>query len=113
MKKILSTAILAGMLVLPVLALAQEESTEVAPTVVTSASELVDLIERVGNWIFAFLLAVAAIFLLYAGFKWATAGGNPEEVNKARLMLINALIGVAVALLARGMVMVIRGVIGG
>lgn len=118
MKKILPILVLAGfsaVLLAPLVAWADTtpESPETAPTVVESAHELISLIERIGNWVFALLIAVAAVFLIYAGFKWVTAGGNPEEVNKARLMLINALIGVAIALLARGMVQVIRSVIGG
>lgn len=113
MKKTLSIIALASFLVLPVIVLAQESSPETAPTVVTSGEELIDLVERIGNWIFALLLAVAAILLLYAGFKWIMAGGNPEEVNKARLMLVNALIGVAIALVAKGLVTVIRSILEG
>ncbi len=113
MKKILSTAVLASMLVLPAVGLAQEISPETAPTVITTAVGFISFIERIGNWIFAFLLVIAGLFLIYAGFLWVTAGGNPENVTKARQMLINALIGVAIALLAKGLVFVVRGIIGG
>ena len=115
MKKVLASAILAASLVLPLAGLAQvtpELPPESAPTVITTAGGLIDLIERIGNWVFAFLLAVAGVFLIYAGFLWVTAGGSPENVTKARTMLINALIGVAIALLARGAIAVVRGVIG-
>lgn len=112
-KRILSAVALVGLLVLPVIGLAQEEAPESAPPVVASGAELIELIERIGNWVFSFLLAVAGILLIVAGFFWVTAGGDPGNVIKARTMLINALIGVAIALLARGMVAVIRGIIGG
>ena len=113
MKKVLTTLALAGILALPAVGLAQEIPPETAPTVITTATGMIDLIERIGNWVFAFLLVVAGIFLIYAGFLWVTAGGNPENVTKARTMLINALIGIAIALLARGLVLVVRGIIGG
>ena len=112
---VLASAVLASFLILPLIGFAQvtpEVPPESAPTVITTAGGLIDLIERIGNWVFAFLLAVAGVFLIYAGFLWVTAGGSPENVTKARTMLTNAIIGVAVALLARGLIMVIRGVIG-
>lgn len=32
-------------------------------------------------------------FILYSGFMWMTAGGNAEQVEKAKAMLRNAVIG--------------------
>jgi len=49
-----------------------------APTLITSGQGLIDLITRVGNWLFSILLGVAAVMLILAGFFWVTAGGNPE-----------------------------------
>ena len=83
-----------------------------APVIVSSGSDLIGLINTIGNWIFAVLLAVAALFLIIAGFMFVTAAGNPETVTKARGMLINALIGVAVALGARGLVAVVSSILG-
>jgi hypothetical protein len=77
----------------------------------STPEELIALIEDIGNWIFTALLVIAAIFLVIAGFRFIFAGGNEENVRKARQMLINALIGVAVALAAKGLVAVIRGLI--
>lgn len=90
-----------------------EEPPGEAPELVSSGAALISLIEKIGNWVFSFLVAIAAIFLIVAGFFWVTAGGNPENVNKARTMLINALIGVVIALLARGLIAVVRTVLGG
>lgn len=112
-KKILSALILSGLMALPMIALAiPPEPSEGAPTVATTGTELIALITRLGNWAFAILMAVAGVFLIYAGFLWVTAGGNPEGATKARTMLINALIGVVVALLARGLVQVLKSIIG-
>ena len=108
MKKTISIIFLSGILLFPVAILAQHE----APELVSTAEDLIQLIENIGNWIFTALLAMAVIFLIVAGFFFITSGGNPEGVTKARQMLINALIGVAVALLAKGLVSVIGSLLG-
>ena len=36
---------------------------------------------------------VILLFILYAGFLWVTAGGNTEQVDKAKGILKNAVIG--------------------
>ena len=84
---------------------------EPAPTAFASETELIDKIETIGNWVFTILLTIAGIFVIIAGFMWVTAAGNPEGITKARTMLINSIIGVAVGLLAKGMVEIIRTIL--
>ena len=96
-----------SLVAVPVLVLALEE----APTIFGTGQELIDFITTMGNWIFTILLAVAVIMLIYAGFLFVTSSGDVEHVLKARQMLINALIGVAVALAAKGLVEVIRNIL--
>ncbi len=43
---------------------------------------------------------VAVGFVIYAGIKYITSQGSPDETSKAQSTLVNALIGLAVALLA-------------
>jgi len=43
---------------------------------------------------------------------WVTAGGNIENTAKARQMLINALIGVAIGLGAKGLIAVVKSLLG-
>jgi hypothetical protein len=49
-----------------------------------------------------FLIAgiLAVLFLLYSGVQYITAGGDPEKVKKARLGIVNAVIGVVVIMAA-------------
>lgn len=110
MKKIITILTLASLLVVPVLAFAAEQS-EIPAAPFEDISDLMGIIENIGNWIFTGLLILAAIFLVVAGYYFVTAGGNPENVNKARQMLINALIGVAVGLAARGLIAVVQNII--
>lgn len=47
---------------------------------------------------------VATGFLVYSGFLFLTAQGNPDSAKKARSAAINALIGIAIAILATSVV---------
>ena len=40
------------------------------------------------------------IIILYAGFQWMTAGGNEDKIAKAKKLLTNGVIGVAIVLLS-------------
>ena len=112
MKKIITILALASLLVAPVIGLAAEQ-VEIPAAPFEDVGGLLGLVESIGNWIFTGLLILAAIFLVVAGYYFVTAGGNPENVNKARQMLINALIGVAVGLAARGLIAVVSNIIQG
>jgi hypothetical protein len=60
------------------------------------------------------LLGVVALSLLiFGGYIWMTAAGNPEKVEKAKKILINAAIGLAIILSAYGIVSFIIGAITG
>jgi FtsH-binding integral membrane protein len=70
-----------------------------------------DLIYTVADWIFVALLVVAAIFIIWGAIEFITSGGAPEKVGSARNKLIWALVGVVVAFIARGLVVLITQVI--
>ena len=116
MKKVLSALILTSFLIVPLVGLADvyggEEPIDKPEELISTGADVIALIENIGNWAFAILLAIAGIFLIMAGFYFVTAGGNPESVTKARQMLINALIGVAIGLGAKGLVAVIGSILG-
>jgi len=55
---------------------------------------------------------VALFFILYAGFLFLTGGSEPATTVKARVTIINATIGLAIALGAIGLVNLIFTVLG-
>ncbi len=61
-------------------------------------------IDTITNLVFGILLAVAVLAIIYAGFLFITAGGVSEKVTTARTTLLYAIVGIVVALLARGIV---------
>ncbi|MBA7695807.1 hypothetical protein ES703_104446 [subsurface metagenome] len=115
MKKVLPALLLVSLLAVPVISLAGYEGEtpdQEQQELISSGQELIDLIDNIANWVFVALLALAGIFLIIAGFMWVTAGGNVESTTKARQMLINALIGVAIGLGAKGLIAVVKSLLG-
>ena len=55
---------------------------------------VVDIIKIV----LGFLGILAVIIILFAGFKWMTAGGNEENITSAKQMLIAGIIGLVIIL---------------
>lgn len=75
-----------------------------------NANVFVNLINTVANWLFTFLLVLAVIFIVLAAYKYLFSSGDAEAVESAHKMLMYAAVAVAVALLSRGFVYVIRNV---
>lgn len=69
---------------------------------------ILDIMETVVDWMFVILLILSAIIIIIAAFQFVTAGGAPEKVTSARDKMIWALVGVAVAFLAKGLVRLIE-----
>ena len=56
------------------------------------------IIANVVNILFGFLGVLAILLILYGGFIWMTAGGNPEKIDQAKAILRNASIGLLIVL---------------
>lgn len=85
-----------------IIPLGEEEGGGVTAPDVTL--DLWDILARAINWVFGLVIAVAAIMLIWAGFTYVTSAGNAEKVKTALNGLIYALIGVGIAILAKGLV---------
>ncbi|HEX8632161.1 MAG TPA: pilin [Catenuloplanes sp.] len=95
---------------LSVPAAAYADTTE---TVYLAANSLPQVITTLQTWLMGILVAVATLFLVLAGVYWATAGGEPAQVDKAKGALKNALVGYGLAVLAPVLLQVVRGIVGG
>lgn len=71
------------------------------------------LLTKAINWLFGLVIAVAAIMLIWAGFTYVTSGGNAEKMKTALNSVIYALIGIAIAILAKGLIYMVCGFVGG
>ena len=58
------------------------------------------LLDAVTSWILLIAGVVAFFYLIYSGFTYLTAGGNPESAKKGQQGIINAIIGLVIIFLA-------------
>jgi hypothetical protein len=112
MKKILAGIALSGLLIVPLIGLAQSSLNN--PTSQDAGDWELDIccdegsmLDNLFNGLFIVLLVVAAISILIAGVFFVTAQGDPDKVAKARQFVLYALIGVLVAFAAKGLIMLI------
>ncbi|KUL31414.1 pilin [Actinoplanes awajinensis] len=106
---LVAAALVAAVLILLVPAAAHAD----AGTVTAAAKTLPQVVANLRAWIMGILAAVATLFLVLAGVYWATAGGDPAQVDKAKGALKNALVGYGLAVLAPVLLQVVRGIVGG
>lgn len=113
MKKIILGLALAGLV--PAVSSAQQIFGQPGPSDAPRWGDLdvMDVLERLTNWLFAILLIAAAIFIIFAAYNFVTAGGDPDKVSKARNFVLYALVGVLVGFIAKGLVLLIDVVVRG
>lgn len=66
-----------------------------------------ELLIRTLDWFFNITIIIAAIFLVWAGWQYITAGGDDDKMKSGLNTLIRALIGVGIALLAKGLIYIV------
>ncbi len=140
MKKTLLVLALIGILIVPMLALAQAPQS----CTVRNASDVNNVLSGAGaacidgatnydatyggvngaqcclfstilnvvNWLFMAIMIIVVILILLGAFTLITASGSEEGVKKGRNYIVFALVGVAVALLARALPYLIRSIMG-
>lgn len=103
-------AVGAGVLILAVPSAAQADPGGVA---YLAANSLPVVIANLQTQIMLLLAGIATLFLVLAGVYWATAGGDPGQVDRAKAALRNALIGYGLAVLAPILLQLVQGIVGG
>jgi len=78
-----------------------------------ATTTLSGVIDNLRNWIVGILAGVATLFLTIGGLRYVTAGGDPGQVEKAKIALKSAAIGYALAILAPLMVSILASIVGG
>lgn len=99
-----------GSLVLPTLALA------IGSTGLSGQKSVGGVLQVICNaigWAFTILLVATVIIVLYAAFKYLTAGGDPEKVKGASHLLIYAAVAIVVAFFAKAFPYIVGGILGG
>jgi hypothetical protein len=71
-----------------------------------------ELIDNLINFIFVIGVVLAPLFYLLAGINIVTAAGNPQKVTTAKNIALYTTIGLFVILFAKGLISVLKSVIG-
>lgn len=71
-----------------------------------------EVVSNLQNWVMGILAAVATLFVVIGGFRYVVSGGDPGQVEKAKLAFRGALAGYAVAALAPVIIAVLRSIVG-
>ncbi|MBI2574040.1 MAG: hypothetical protein HYV78_01440 [Candidatus Wildermuthbacteria bacterium] len=71
-----------------------------------------ELLDNITNFIFNVAIVLSPILVVYAGFLFLTAAGNPKQAVTARNVLLWTAIGFIVILLSKGLIKVLEGILG-
>ncbi|HOZ53104.1 MAG TPA: pilin [bacterium] len=77
---------------------------EVEDTIVLKSADPRNIIVRIVNIFLGLLGIIAVSLIIYGGILWMTSEGNEERITKAKSVLKNAAIGLAIVLAAWGIV---------
>ena len=111
MKKLtsLSYAIIGSVAALPTLALAQAPTVTFANPLAANSIQglLVSLLEVV----IVIAVPIIVLFIIYAGFMYVTARGNPTKIQNATRALTYALIGGILIIGAAAIAQIVRNIV--
>ena len=113
MRKLIPVFLLAILLGMPLLVGAQgEEPPYTVTPPVTTGTELYNLIRTIANWVLVFAILIGVIMLIVGGIMYITAAGSTARAGTASKLIAFAAVGVAVIVLAWGLVQVIATLLG-
>src|SRR3989344_6158133 len=68
--------------------------------------------QNIVNWALIFAGVAALFFVIYAGIKYVTSGGEEEKIKSARETLTYALIGLVIIILSFAIINIISAITG-
>jgi hypothetical protein len=83
-----------------------------APVCEVTITQLNDILKLVGNGISILMFVagfVAIGFIIVGGFTYITSSGDPAGIKKAKETIINAIVGLVIAMISFGVVTFITG----
>jgi hypothetical protein len=82
------------------------------PAYAAAGPSLNTVIDNLRNWLVGILAGAATLFLTVGGLRYLAAGGDPSQVEKAKVALKSAAVGYALAILAPLLVSILASVVG-
>jgi len=75
---------------------------------IASVRDIGSYIALIYNYLIGVVTIVAIVMIMYGGFRWVTAAGNPERIGGAKQTIIAAVIGLVLALFSYTILSVIN-----
>ena len=72
-----------------------------------SGDNAYELLITVTNWVLGIVGAIAVLFIIYGGFRYITSQGNQQQMDTAKNILIKAIIGLVIVVVAYVIVRII------
>lgn len=111
MKKVLLSLCLLGLLVMMPMRAMAGEVTDAPTTSIDTVGEVIDVLNTLVDWLYTLLLIVAAGYLVWGGLDYVLGGGEAEKIESGRNKVKYALIGVAVAVVSKGLMNIVQGLV--
>ncbi len=110
-KKYAVGAALGLSLLLPLLAMTAGAAVlpQNPPPIIESPQAIINLIAGITRWLSVLVLVVALLMFFYAAILYITAGASETALAKSKTVLIYAVVGTVVALLAFSFIPLIKG----
>ncbi len=115
MRKIFTQIAVAVLSLAPVAVLAQGVPlpTPTGGVNIGSVGQFGGIMQNLARFFGTFIMAIAVFMILFAGFKFLTAGDNEEAVGSARKILTYGIIGIIVSLVAFSVPALVASLLGG
>ena len=87
------------------------------PLLVNAAVEpqaiICNILQKIKMIVMSIGFGVAVIMLIWGGIMYMASGGDPEKGNKAKQLIINAIIGIAIVFAATFLLALVEGLLVG
>lgn len=82
------------------------------PNPLGSVSTIPQLIDRISDWLLGIATALLPLMIVWGAFKILVSGGKPETVKEGREIITYAVLGYALLLISKGIILIIKEVLG-
>lgn len=79
---------------------------------IDTPEKVIDVVNKLAGWLYSGLIAFAVVFIIIASYNFLFSGGDAEKVETAKNQLLFAVVAVATAILATGIVKVVQQLLG-
>ena len=84
----------------------------IASAAIDSPDKIIELVTKVGGWLYSGLIAIAVVVIIYGAFEMLFSGGDTEKFKKGKNVVLYVVVAVAVAVLATGVIKLIQQLLG-